>query len=280
MKTKIVVFFSLFFIFINLLSINAQPPFQDLSVTLKIESNYNDYHKVNEPLLIHVHVYDSVTGIAYPAGDVNMTIHLYSHDLGGELIYETQAINNTYWTTETIIDGSYFNETGQYSISINADSLTEVKGGYSLYHFIVTTYGEETNNPTLILQLAIILSFFLFMIILHFTTKDINFESWNNKIIKKYQNKNYIKLVFSSITYNILKSKYVFYYLFGLPIFVSLISLSNSYNLVGMVELFRSIFIVYSVGSILVAIYFFSHVQEWLVDLFDNIKNLDWGIEK
>ena len=120
MKTKIVVFFSLFFIFINLLSINAQPPFQDLSVTLKIESNYNDYHKVNEPLLIHVHVYDSVTGIAYPAGDVNMTIHLYSHDLGGELIYETQAINNTYWTTETIIDGSYFNETGQYSISINA----------------------------------------------------------------------------------------------------------------------------------------------------------------
>lgn len=280
MKTKIVVSFALLFLFINLLNITAQPPFQDLSATLKIESNYNNYHKVNEPLIIHTHVYDSITGIAYPVGDLNMTIHLYSHNLGGDLIYEVQAINNTYWNTETIIDGSYFNETGQYSISINADSLTEVKGGYSLYHFIVTTYGEETNNPTLILQLTIILFFFSLMFMLHIMTKDINFESWHNKIINKYQNRNYIKLVFSSIAYNLLKSKYVFYYLFGLPIFLSFISLSNSYNLVGMAELFTSIFVIYSIGSILVAIYFFSHVQEWLVDLFEDVKNLDWGIEK
>jgi len=49
-------------------------------------------------------------------------------------------------------------------------------------------------------------------------------------------------------------------------------------NIIGLLEIVKAMLIIYSVGAIIVAIYLFSHVQEWIMDLLEEIKNMEWGV--
>jgi len=147
------------------------------------------------------------------------------------------------------------------------------------YNFYISPTGDDSSIQTSIVQLAFILAFILLGVGTHYLKKNVDFEKWNNSIINKYEHRNYIKLVLSSIAYNLIKNSFLVYYLIGLPIVVSLTDLAFYYGLTNMVNIFKVVTIIYTIGIIIVGLIFLGYVQEWLIKLLDTIKDMSWGIE-
>lgn len=142
----------------------------------------------------------------------------------------------------------------------------------------VNISGTSQETPSALINIILIIIFIGFILALFFINRKVDYEKWNKSIIKKYQNRNYIKLVFGSITYNIMKNVFVVYYLLGLPIFLLMTSLVYKFGIEEMVNIMKVFFGIYLIGVILISIYLFSNVQEWLVDLMEDVKNESWGM--
>ena len=75
-----------------------------------------------------------------------------------------------------------------------------------------------------------------------------------------------------------MKNAFVIYYLLGFPIIIILNEIAYSYGLLTVITVLNAFLVIYSIGVILVGIYFFSYVQEWVMDLIEKVKNMGWGI--
>lgn len=142
----------------------------------------------------------------------------------------------------------------------------------------VTLSGE---NPTTANGIAniILITFFVFLIfILHISTKKINFASWRNGLVKKYENRNYVKLVLGSILFNILNNLYLIYYLIGFPIILSITNIVYIFGISSMVDIVGIFLFLYTAGSLIVGLYLFSNVQEWIMDLLKQVQEMEWGV--
>ena len=147
------------------------------------------------------------------------------------------------------------------------------------YSYEVTAYGNLESDATATIYSLLLLFFVGLIVGLVFLHRKINFEQWNNKIYQKYENKNYVKLVLSSITYNLMKNTFILYYLLGLPIILIVTDIAYVFNMTNIHTVLENFIIVYSVGLIAVGIIFFSHAQEWFMDLLNKVRDMDWGIE-
>ena len=96
--------------------------------------------------------------------------------------------------------------------------------------------------------------------------------------MKKYENKNYIKLVLSSIAYNLMKNSFVIYYILILPILLLITDIAYNMPNSIIIEFIPAMFAIYLVGVIITAIYFFGYVQEWLINSMNQLKDQSWGI--
>jgi len=166
---------------------------------------------------------------------------------------------------------------GIYYISGGGDvegSLT----GFDNYYFEVNPEGIDQNLTRIIANIATILFFVSLIFGVYIISRKIDYKSWQNSLVTKYSNRNYLKLVMGSLAFNVLKNSYVIYYLLGFPIFLAFMNLVFNFNIIGLLEIVKAMLIIYSVGAIIVAIYLFSHVQEWIMDLLEEIKNMEWGV--
>jgi len=201
------------------------------------------------------------TWIKYPNGTQNILNQEMTKD--GTTFYSTISSGN-------------FSSLGTTCLGISCtDGSTSEVGSKCLD---VTQNGERLDISSVLVYIIILSSFIMVGFILHLITKKSDLSKWENTLMAKYQNKNYIKLVLGSIGYNILKNPYVLYYLLGLPIILTLVDLSYAYSLGGLLDILKAILVIYFVGVIIVGLIFMSYVQEWFMDLLDKITNMEWGV--
>jgi len=144
--------------------------------------------------------------------------------------------------------------------------------------FKITSDGSNYTTSDSITNVALIIFFFLIILGVYVLNKNIDFNKWNNSIIAKYENKNYVKLVLSSITYNIMKNSFVIYYILILPILLLIMNIAYTSSNVSMIQFLPSLIIIYIVGFIIIGIYFFGYVQEWIMNLLEEFRNSNWGV--
>jgi hypothetical protein len=142
----------------------------------------------------------------------------------------------------------------------------------------VTAYGNESNEANAIIYTLLLLFFIGSIIGLVFLDRKIDYNKWNEKIYSEYEHKNYIKLVFSSIIYNLMKNTFTLYYLLGLPIALIITDIAYVFNISNVYSVLQAFLVVYMVGIIIIGIVLFSYVQEWSIDLLNKFKNDAWGL--
>jgi len=130
-----------------------------------------------------------------------------------------------------------------------------------------------------VLLLGFALLFFIGLFIgYHYLNKNINYDRWYDKILKKYENRNYVKLVLSAVGYNLIKNKFSNYYLIGFPIILILTDMVMTYSISSLSLLFEYTTFVYSLGISLVAFMFFGQGQEMIVRLIKDATDNSWGV--
>src|SRR5690606_951212 len=144
----------------------------------------------------------------------------------------------------------------------------------------VTVSGELISLPQILAYITLLLFLFVLIFTFYYTTKKINYERWYDSILRKYEMKNTAKMIISSFGYNLMKNAFVWYYLFGLPIILLITDICYTFGVNSMIELMKIILAVYWFGFILVGIYFFGILQEWIVNLKDEIESIGWGVDR
>jgi hypothetical protein len=259
--------------------VSSQPPFQqsDSSSGTMVEAPIKEFLQQGEDWKFHIHAYNGTVRLTNDT--VNCTIHLYNPINGGHLIQDNMSFDSNGIDFEYTVLGGNFSELGQYAVLFDCEG-SGIDIPFLEYAFYVTPSGKgilQTSQS--IAYLSFLLFLFILMGTLYVIQSSINFEKWNNKIISRYENKNYVKLVLSSIGYNLMKNTFIIYYLIGLAALVIITDFVYLTNIVSLIELMPSVLAIYSVGIIIVAIYFFGYVQEWLMTLLNQIKDMDWGMQ-
>jgi hypothetical protein len=192
----------------------------------------------------------------------------------------TRAMNNTVATKDGSIFNLEFCNTDQLGTYI-VEGIGDVEGTDTVfaYDFEVTFSGSKLSELSISANFLLFSFFIILILSIYSISNKVNYESWYKSIINKYQNKNYIKLVLSSIAYNIMKNIYIIYYLIGFPLILIILDISYKFGITSMVDILQTFLFVYVIGALVVGIYFFGYAQEWLMDLLNKVNNMDWGIE-
>lgn len=273
----------LFFVLIFLVSIvSAAPP---VTTVQQFPEGYyiseQQYHvfKLGESVRYGFLLENASNGVVINESVINYCRLIVSNSQG----FNTQSVNITYNDTyrlwgvelnETQVN-EIFPEVGFYNYAV---SCQDDFGGVISGVFEVTMNGYNFDIFNALSYFILILFFTSLLILYSYSNNKINYDKWENKIIKKYENKNYIKLVLSSIGFNLLKNKFVLYYLLGIPLILIVTELSYVANVTILSQLMNVLSSIYLWCAVLIGLYFFGYVQEWLKDLFDKFKDLNWGM--
>jgi len=141
--------------------------------------------------------------------------------------------------------------------------------------FYVNFNGEENSIGTMIILLLFFIG--LFMGYFYLNGK-VNYDKWYEGILKKYEDKNYVKVVFSVVGYNLIRSKATNYYLLGFPIILLVTDIVMSYNINSLFALFEYVMFIYSLGIFMVAFLLFGQWQEFIVKAIGDINDMTWGL--
>lgn len=233
--------------------------------------------EVNKSINLYMTPYEQ-SGKTLDNESVECRVGITNHDGNRLLLLEQENFtfigDNDIWIAE--IPASFLNETGNYLLSW--DCQKPINGGYFNTHLEVTKDGEHIYDNGVFLTQVFLLTFFIMLIIMFYIIdKSVNYDKWYRKIKSKYENKNYVKFVLGAITYNIMKNIFIIYYLIGLLIMTVLTGLVYNYNITSMIGVMDSLMVIYTVGIIVVGIVFLSKIQEWFMDLLDEVKNFNWG---
>lgn len=205
--------------------------------------------------------YANLTQIIYPNGTIQ--------NMNDEMTKEGNTFNYSYTPTEL---GEYYFITCSNPNGIancDKDSFKVTPSG---------DYGTENSKDKIIINIILIIFFFILIFLLYFTEKNINYDRWYSNMQKKYQTRNFIKFSGAAIFYNLMKNAYVLYYLLGLIIFSMITNLSYVYDIINF-NLMRTLLTIYTWGSLLVAIFLFSNVQEWIIKWKEDIEKIKWGMQ-
>lgn len=269
---KVVIILSLILL-LNIFLVSAQPPFAaEFPEGYTIRTTVPEIQQEGVSINYHVHLYNASNGVPLFNDTASCYLHLYNET--NQFLSSEMGFSDIEWEYE--VGGGNFT-VGNYQSIVFCNSSSA--GGFTIRDFKVTPDGNSYEVSDSIIQSLFILFFIGLFVLVYYIKKEVNLEKLNNSIYEKYKNKNYIKLVISSIGYNIMKNSFVLYYLITFPIIVLLTDLAFIYGFNNLTGLLTAITIIYSVGIIVVGLIFISHVQEWFMDLLEKIKNMDWGVE-
>lgn len=270
------------FAFLLLISFSvAQPPFQESpsTVGIDIESAVIETHILNQDFQFHLHAHNATNGLLLTNDTTNCTIHIYRPSDGSHIVEELMDFSMSGLDFNSNISSGNFTEIGQYSVLFYCE-ITNSIGGFFEYPFDVTATGVKLSLWDALVRIFLIIFFITLLMGTYHVVGHINFKKWNDNIIKKYQTKNFVKMVLGALLYNIMKNVFIIYYLIGIPIFLILNDIVYTYNVAGLILFMNVLMFIYLVGLLIVGLIFISYVQEWVAELWDMIKDLDWGIEK
>ena len=145
------------------------------------------------------------------------------------------------------------------------------------YYFESTLSGAEPRNAGIN---SILLIFFTGTLLgFIFLNRYTNYEQWYTSMLKKYETKNYFKMAVSILGYNMVKNAFVIYYLIGFIIMLLLVDMVYMFNISGVVDVVNGLMLVYAWSSVAIAISFLSYLQEFFMEMMEEIQNIDWGIK-
>ena len=226
--------------------------------------------KEGQDVTLNAHVFNSSNG--YPINEsITCILHLYNSTGKHIVIESTTTPDHLYDYKFYIKGGNFTKETKSYHIFCYNGNI----GGDYPYAIEVNTTG---NNYNIWANLGLMCIFMLTFLGVFHLNKNINFEKWNMKLIEKYQHRNYVKLVFGSLAYNLMKNVFVLYYVLLFPVVLLIYSTSVDFSVYVLTGIMQSVVFVYSWAFIFVGLMFLSYIQEWFVDLIDQITNDNWGI--
>ncbi len=146
------------------------------------------------------------------------------------------------------------------------------------YKFEVTKFGNPLSiYGSIIHVVLLLLSVGGFLGLKTLNTK-IDYKKWYDGIIAKYKSKNYIKMAFSSIGYNVMKNTFAIYYFLGFLILLIVSDMIFTYNIISLTTIIERVMMVYSLGILAVAFMMFGEIQEFLYNMKDDALNALWGI--
>ena len=162
---------------------------------------------------------------------------------------------------------------GEYTFVTCGDSLIVVCDSDS---FDVTYTGKDTFVGVNIILLIFFIALLLGVI---YMNHKIDYKRWYNNILCKYENKNYVKIVLSSVAYNLIKNTFGIYYLFGFPIIIIVTDIVLIYNIESLVPIMTNLLYIYSWMALLIGVMFLGQLQEFIRTILEDFKNIQWGIE-
>jgi hypothetical protein len=130
------------------------------------------------------------------------------------------------------------------------------------------------------INITLLMFFIVLLISIIWLNHRIDYKKWYETILRKYENKNYVKTALSSVAYNFMKNTFGIYYLFGFPIILILTDIVLNYNVESLVELMKNLMYVYAWGSLLVGVMFIGQLQEFIVTILEDFKNIQWGMNE
>lgn len=207
----------------------------------------------------------NLTSITYPDGSVET--------------FDVEMLKNGFEFNYNISGGN-FTQLGNVCWGIvcyDSNASPEYTSGSKCLE--VTPSGIKPDIPNALANIIVIFFFIFLIVVMFLINKKIDYEKWYSSIIKKYENKNYIKLVLSSISYNILKNTFVIYYLLGFPLILSLMNLVYVFGVIESLDIIKAFLIIYSIGAIIIGILFLGYAQEWIMNLLNKIGDMNWGVE-
>lgn len=257
--------------------VSSQPPvttIQNFPLGYQIVETHFQTLKMGENVTYAFYLYNQSTGLRID--NTTAECHFYLADSQGEiLIYQNEVYNpEGYWYSN--ISGEFLSEAGWYYYGVDCQ---DGYGGALSGVWEVTQTGEIFSVEKSLSNIAIIFFFFIMIFVYYTYLNTIDSEKKYHRILETYQNKNYIKFVLNAISYNIFKEKFVCYYLLGIPIMIMITQLAYVSDIFIVSQLLNVLSSIYLWFSVIVAIVLFSHVQEWIVNLIENIKDMDWGIQ-
>jgi len=143
--------------------------------------------------------------------------------------------------------------------------------------FEVTLTGGDSSNKQILAFIFIGLFFIITFITIIYFRKKFDEEKWYNKMQRQYENRNFVKLVFSGIGYSFLKNMFVIYYSLGFIILNLVADVSFTYNIASIYTLMKSLLFIYAWGFALVGILFLGKIQEWIMDFVEQFREREWG---
>lgn len=175
------------------------------------------------------------------------------------------------------ISGGNYSTLGTYAHNIVCTDGTDNTSGQEFRE--ISLSGESVSDSKIYANIILFIFFVLVVFTFFYTTRNINYEQWERRIINKYEYKNLVRVILSSIGYNVMKNKFIWYYLFGLPIILIVTDISYIFGVNSMVEFLKVVLAVYYYGFLLVTVFFFGFVLEWVSKIIDQIKSIDFGVE-
>jgi len=164
------------------------------------------------------------------------------------------------------------NDIGEYTFVTCGDSIIDVCDSDT---FNVTFTGKQTYQG---INIILLVFFSILLFSYHNLSKKINYDKWYTGIVNKYRNKNYVKMVFSSVWYNLIKNKFGLYYVLGFPIMILLTDIIFTYNVTSLSAIMEASMFIYSWGVLIFGVMLFGQFQEFMNTILDDVKKLNWGI--
>lgn len=222
--------------------------------------------------------------------------------------YDSQRIDENFSFCQTCEDSTYItlsNIKTPNSTEIINTNMTSVSGGSFCYNYTptqigrydfagisdgcsntfavyvdVTPDGKTYDTGDSLIRISVAVFFILMMFGFYRISKGINYEAWYEDIKQKYITRNFVKWSLAAIGYNIMINSFIIYFLLGLPIMIMLMDLVFIYNITSITLYMQSILYIYIFMIVVLGIVFLSYVQEWFMDLIQNVQDINWGVDK
>jgi len=232
-------------------------------LTFVSADSIGDGYKVDEEMQVTNYcqagtcTYMNLSSIEYPNGTITY--------LNSGMTQNGQTFNYTFTPDQV---GTY------YFVTCGDSTIAACDKDY-----FITTYNGEVNN-----DVAIYIVLLIFMSALIFgyyrLRQNVDFDKWYKNILRKYEDKNYIKSNFSFVFYSLAKDSLLIYYSLVFIVIMLLSDIIFMFNVISLIPIIEKIVLLYSLGIIAVGFLFIGKAQEFIVQLIDDIKDANWGIEK
>lgn len=221
--------------------------------------------------------------------------------------YDSNPVNEEFFFCQTCQDSSWIilsNIKTPNSTEIINSNMTSVGGGSFCYNYTptqigrydfagisdgclktfavyvdITPNGKTYDTGDSLIRIFVSIFFILMMVGFNRVSKNIDYEKWYEGIKQKYITRNFVKWSLAAIGYNIMINSYIVYFLLGLPIMLILMDLVFIYNITSITLYMQSLLYVYIFMVVVLGIVFLGYVQEWFIDLIEEVQNIDWGVD-